>query len=138
VSANEGYEASRERRRHKRIRARFIVTYKVNEPLEVVLVINKREISALMLDLSESGMALVSGVDIPAQTIMLMNFTLINTAAFQESQKVRIMDIKGEVRYNLMISNKEHRLGIRFTRISDDDREAIASFVRLSLDNHLV
>ena len=136
--SNENNKIPVERRQHKRVRARFIVTYKVNEPLEVALIINKRQISAIMLDLSEGGMALITGIDIPSETTLLMNFTLINTAAFKEEEKIKTMDITGQVRYNLRLSKNEYRLGIRFTRISDSDRSAIVSFVRFTLDNHPV
>ena len=126
-----------ERRKFRRIRARFLVVYKIKEPLEVTITINKREISALMLDLSEGGMALVTECDIPSASILLMNFTLINTALSDDKKRIRTMDIYGEVRYNLPIERKEHRLGVYFTRISEEDKAAIKDFVLMSKDSFL-
>lgn len=133
---NKNNKTLAERRQYKRVRARFIVTYKVNEPLETALIINRRQISAIMLDLSEAGMALVTGIDIPAHSAMLMNFTLINTAALNEEEKLRTMDITGQVCYALRFSKNEYRLGIRFTHINADDKAAITSFVCLALNNY--
>ena len=124
-----------DRRRFRRMQARFLVVYKVKEPLEVTITINKREISALMLDLSEGGMALVTECDIPEKTVLVMNFTLINTAMRDDSRRIRSMDMEGVVKYNLSLEGKEHRLGIAFTRLKEDDRDAVRDFVTLSQDS---
>ena len=124
-----------ERRRHSRVKARFIVTYKINEPLRVTITINKREIQALMSDLSEGGMAIITEYDIPPLTILLINFTLINTTVSDETKRIKTMDIVGEVRYQAILKNNERRLGIYFSRISKEDRQAIGDFVNATKVN---
>ncbi|MBN3040367.1 MAG: PilZ domain-containing protein [Candidatus Omnitrophica bacterium] len=123
-------EYGQDRRKFDRVKANFIVVYKVNRPIEVTIKINQREISALMLDLSEGGMALITKFDIPSFSFLIMNFTLMNTTALKEEDRIRTMDLEGDVRYNLTAPNSEHRLGIRFTKISQQDKEAIYKFVK--------
>ena len=123
-----------ERRKFKRLKANFIVIYRVDKPLEVVMVVGTREITALMLDMSEGGMAILTGYNIPMQTIIYLKFTLINPYVFTDD-RIRTMEITGEVRYNARLENNEYRLGIYFMRISDEDKAAIVSFVKLAF-NH--
>ena len=47
-----------ERRRATRVRAEFIVIYRVDNPMEVRMWIGNRDVNAKMLDLSEIGMAI--------------------------------------------------------------------------------
>jgi c-di-GMP-binding flagellar brake protein YcgR len=119
-----------ERRRYKRVKAKFIVTCKVDKSMEFNMCIEKREISALMLDLSEKGMALLTVYNIPVSTPMIINFVLINLCV-PADDRVRAMEIVGEVRYNVLIEDKEHRLGIYFKHIAEEDQFAIADFVKM-------
>ena len=121
-----------ERRRLPRVRAEFIVIYRVNRPLKVLMLIGTREVNALMLDLSEGGMAVVTDYDIPVSTILLIKFTLINLHVAKDEQ-VRVMEIIGEVRNNILSKKDEHRLGIYFTRIAEEDKSAIATFVKMTM-----
>jgi c-di-GMP-binding flagellar brake protein YcgR len=42
------------------------------------------------------------------------------------------MNVEGAVCYNCLSENEEHRLGIRFTQISEKDKKAITDFIKLS------
>ena len=117
-----------DRRRHKRLRVNFVVTYRVHRPLEVLIMFGNKEYNAFMLDLSEAGMSLLTECDIPSSTILSIQFTLINFNAARE-KRAMTMRIAGEVCYNKRAYKKEHRLGISFTEIEEDERQAIASFV---------
>ena len=121
-----------ERRKSKRVSARFAVTFKVETPSEVAASIDKMEIDSLMLDLSEGGMAIVTNCDIPAGAILLNGFTLINTFSGYGSERTKVMDMVCEVRYTIPIGKREHRLGFCFKRISSDYKKAIADFVEAS------
>lgn len=118
-----------DRRRHKRVKVNFIVIYHVRKPLKILMFIGYREFSALMLDLSEGGMAITTNYDIPVSTILLIKFTLINTFA-DKDDRVRSMEITGEVRNNALLEKNEHRLGICFTQITEEDKSAIVNFVK--------
>jgi c-di-GMP-binding flagellar brake protein YcgR len=121
----------KERRKTKRIKVNFIVVYRVREPLELLMVVGRQEVDALMLDLSEDGMAVVTKYDIPQSTTLSIRFTLLNLSA-ERSNRVRSMEIVGEVRYNILAEKNEHRLGIYFTRISQEDKRAIRDFVNMT------
>ncbi|MBU1125304.1 MAG: PilZ domain-containing protein [Candidatus Omnitrophica bacterium] len=120
-----------ERRKFKRLRVDFVVNFNVHKPIEVVMKIGNKEIDAVMTDLSEGGMALIADYDIPTSTILSMRFTLFNPLAL-EDDRVRKLEVIGEVRYNALLQKEEHRLGILFTHIHESDRKAIASFVRFT------
>ncbi|MFH1317888.1 MAG: hypothetical protein ABIH71_02595 [Candidatus Omnitrophota bacterium] len=41
------------------------------------------------------------------------------------------MVITGQVMYNILAEDDEHRLGISFTRITKEDRQSILQFVKM-------
>lgn len=118
--------AGSDRRRTKRVRVSLSVIYRINEPLTVRLLTANREIKATILDLSESGMAILTDYDIPEKTELLMRFTLFKV----EKDDVSFygpVEITGEVRYSAR-QNGECRLGINFIKIEEEDRKEIANF----------
>lgn len=119
-----------ERRRAKRVNATFIVVYKVGSPLQVRIVVGNKDINAIMLNLSEAGMAILTNYNLPVSTALLMKFILINENAVLDEERVRPMQIAGEVRYSIPGERDERRLGICFTQISDADRSTIVNFMR--------
>ncbi|HNX80985.1 MAG TPA: PilZ domain-containing protein [Candidatus Omnitrophota bacterium] len=120
-----------ERRKFKRLAVNFIVIYRVHQPFEVIMIVGTREVSAMMIDLSQGGMALMTEYDIPPDARLLLCFTLINPYGVT-ADRVATMELEGDVRYNVALGKKEHRLGICFRDVSQSDQHAIASFIRLS------
>jgi c-di-GMP-binding flagellar brake protein YcgR len=126
-----------DKRTSKRLRASFTISYHVDKPMTVVINVGyAREIEALMLDLSEGGMAILTNYDIPVATELSIKFILINRALAGDSRIVK-MQAEGRVCYNQLMENEEHRLGIRFTQITDNDKKAIADFIALSPPKNL-
>jgi c-di-GMP-binding flagellar brake protein YcgR len=122
-----------DRRKSKRLRVTFTLTYQVNQPLSLRMTIGwDIEVVALMLDLSEEGMAISTNYDIPISTAILIKFTLINLEAEGE-ERIKSMKIRGEIRSNILLDKNERRLGIYFTRIDENDKSAIANFVKTAL-----
>ena len=120
-----------ERRRDKRIKASFMVIYKAEDPLRIRMMIGDREVYALMLDLSVGGIAISSDYDIPSGTVLLIRFTIINTAAaFDTDDRAKALSIMGKVCSNVALSGRERRLGICFTKMSDEDKKVISEFVK--------
>jgi len=120
-----------ERRRAKRVNATFIVVYKVGSPLQVRILVENKDINAIMLNLSEAGMSILTNYDIPVSTLLLMKFILINENAVLDKERVRPMQIAGDVRYNIQGERDECRLGICFTQVSEEDKCAIVNFMRM-------
>lgn len=121
-----------EKRISPRIKVEFIVTYKVEKPIEVYMWVGKKEVDALILDLSEEGMAILTDRNIPAPSILSMEFTLINLYA-NEGKRVKTMRISGEVRYSILSKKNNYRLGISFMQIVKKDKDAIANFVKMAM-----
>ena len=121
----------RERRRYKRLKVNFIVTYNVSSPFKIRMSVGNREVYANMFDLSEGGMGILTNYNIPPASIILLRFILINLYAYQAKNRSVLLDITGEVVYSIELDRNEHRVGIRFTDVDEEDRRTIANFVKL-------
>ena len=95
------------------------------------MIIGSQVKTGVMSDLSEGGMALTTTYKIPYLTTLLMNFTLINTRSY-DANRIKTIDIRGQVRYSVSVSTKLYRLGIQFTKINQEDKLAIVRFVELT------
>ena len=121
-----------DKRRSKRLMADFTLTYQVDQPLNLRIDAGwKADIVALMFDLSEYGMAVSTNYNIPVRTLLQIKFTLINLNAPAEDQ-VKSMQITAEVKSNIQVDKDEYRLGLSFAEIKEEDRLAIAQFVKES------
>ena len=125
-----------ERRKHARVEASFFVVYRVNEPLSAQMMVNNRQVQALMLDLSEGGMAFISEYDLPKGTIISMEFTLINEAVQDSENRIKTLHIDGQACYSGRAEGDEYRLGINFTRMDKKAKEIIANFVKTISGNN--
>jgi c-di-GMP-binding flagellar brake protein YcgR len=87
-----------ERRKFKRLRVNFTVIFQVDRPLVARMTLGwRKEVEALMLDLSEGGMAIVTNYNIPPETILSIKFTLINLT-LSSARRIRIIEIDEEDR----------------------------------------
>jgi c-di-GMP-binding flagellar brake protein YcgR len=118
-----------ERRKSERVDAAFTLTYSIEKPLILRVQVGwEDDIDALMLNLSELGMAIVTKHDIPSATELYMNFIIIDLRSEGE-KRIHHMEIVGLVVSNSVCPDGSHRLGIRFDKISDEDKQAIRDFV---------
>lgn len=126
--------SGRERRQFKRVRVTFIVIYRVDAPVSVRMMVGNKEVHAIMQDLSEGGIALLTSQRIPVSSALSIEFILFNDTAVSDEDRVRPMYMDGEVRYCLVEKEKEtYRLGIRFSNLVEADRNAIADFVKMAV-----
>ncbi len=86
-------------------------------------------IDALMVDLNQEGMAMLTENDIALGTIIILKFTLID---FSEDSGggTNNMDMLAKVVSNTKINEGEYRIGLHFTQISQDNKVRIAEFIR--------
>ncbi|MBU0503428.1 MAG: PilZ domain-containing protein [Candidatus Omnitrophota bacterium] len=119
-----------ERRGHKRVPVNFIIRYHIRKPLEVVMLIGNMEVNAVMIDLCESGMSLITDYDIPVGTELSLKFTLVNTYTWDQSRRNKVIEVLGCVADVIPIG-KSNRLGISFTELSKQHAVIIADFVKL-------
>lgn len=121
-----------DRRRFQRLRMNLTVVYRVNQPLTVRMLIGDEEIEATTLDLSEGGMALLTKFDIPRGTSLFIKFTLFKVDKAGKVNFYGPMLISGEVRSNVISENDEHRLGICFVNMDEQDRQEMNSFFKMT------
>ena len=50
-----------------------------------------------------------------------------------DDNRFRTMDMVGEVRNSIPFEEKEYRVGILFTQIADEDKDAIGEFVKSAI-----
>ncbi|MFH1414415.1 MAG: PilZ domain-containing protein [Candidatus Omnitrophota bacterium] len=117
-----------EKRKFRRTKANFTIIYDVYKPLSASMSIGGRQVDALMLDLGKAGMAISSNYAMPVSTVLNMKFTLINRRSEQENRVIS-MQLLGEVCSCTLQENGEYRLGIRFVRITEENKKAIEEFV---------
>ena len=129
---NNTYKDS-ERRGSPRAKVEFILTYKVDKSTEAQIWIGDREANALMLDLSSNGVAILTDYDVPVSTTLLIKFTLINLYV-DTDERISTIEVVGEVRSNTLSKDNEHRLGIIFTNIAEQERRAISNFVNMTMN----
>lgn len=121
----------KEKRKAKRVKVGLIIFYKVNSPVEVRMMVGKADVDAIMLDLSESGMAILAGYNLPKDATITAKFVLVNENAASEEFKVRAIEIKGGVRYAAKVKEDAFRLGIQFTDMTGADLAFVREFVKM-------
>jgi len=105
-----------ERRSNKRFRMNCTVIYRADESWDARFSLQGQDLRAKMLDISQNGMAMVTDQDIPVATVLSMRFTLLKV----DKELVKFlspMDVIGEVRSNIPVTEHQHRLGISFTKM---------------------
>jgi c-di-GMP-binding flagellar brake protein YcgR len=121
----------KDKRKSKRLRVNLSLTYRIDKPLSMRMMISNREIRATMLDLSEGGLSVLTDYNIPPLSVLFIKFTLFKI----EEEDVSFygpMEIVGEVLYNIPLGGNEYRLGIRFKLISKADKAEIINFIKLT------
>ena len=135
----EDQAAGKNRRQSERVDVAFTLVYSVENPysLRISLGVNDA-IDALMVDLSDLGMAIITRFDIPIGTGLGIKFNIIDLRLSGEA-RWRKMEITGEVVSNVRLPDEgrweSHRIGMRFINISNEDKIAISDFVKRSLIN---
>lgn len=105
-----------DRRTSKRLRMNCTVVYRSNEPSTTTVTLGDRDLHAQMLDISQSGMAMVTDTDIPISTVLSMRFTMLKV----DNDVVKFtgpMEAVGEVRSSTEVDEHNHRLGIYFKKM---------------------
>lgn len=122
--------SGKERRQFTRIKVSFIVMYRVNQPVEITMMLGDQDAHAIMADLSEDGMAMVTNYDIPPQAQVNAKFIVLNENALRDMDRVKTVEVSGEVRYCSKVKERAYQLGVHFTDITEYDRTFIREFIR--------
>ncbi|MCX5694782.1 MAG: PilZ domain-containing protein [Candidatus Omnitrophica bacterium] len=120
------------RRRAPRTDVAFSLTYGVEKPysLRVLLGLND-DIDALMRDLSDSGVAMITKFELPRGAQLHIKFNFINLFLTGQ-ERSRRMEISAEVVSCADLGKGSYRVGTRFNNISEEDKAAIRNFIKRS------
>jgi len=117
-------------RKSERLDTSFTLIYQVEKPLALRIQLGfTNDIDALMLNLSDLGMAIITKHDLPAGIQLRIKFNIIDLH-LQGDERWRHIEITGETVSNVSLPDSSHRIGIRFDKISGADRLAISNFVK--------
>ncbi|MFH1889174.1 MAG: PilZ domain-containing protein [Candidatus Omnitrophota bacterium] len=120
-----------ERRESERIDVNFTVIYRVNSPLSIRMMVGDREVIAIAVNLSEGGMAISTTYELPVSTIVRVKYILLNEKASSISERMKSIEVLGEVCHSFLAKDKSYCMGIRFLDLSGSDKLFIANFVKL-------
>jgi c-di-GMP-binding flagellar brake protein YcgR len=124
---------NRNRRKYERVDVAFTLLYNVEKPYSLRVSLGVVEdIDALMVNLSELGMALKTKHNLPLGTELYIKFNIIDMRLAGDERR-KHMEITGEVVSNVALSDLSHRIGIRFLNISSENKTAISDFVKRNM-----
>ncbi|MDD5477047.1 MAG: PilZ domain-containing protein [Candidatus Omnitrophica bacterium] len=117
-------------RKSARTEAAFTLSYSIEKPFELRITLGlPDETGALMRDLSDLGAAIITKYDIPLGTLLRVKFNLMNLRLVGE-KRLRRIEVIAQVMSNSVMPDESHRIGIRFDKISEEDKAAIRDFVQ--------
>jgi len=124
------------RRKSERMDVAFTLVYNVDKPYSLRIGLGlTNEADALMLNLSDTGVAIITKHGIPLNTELSIGFNIIDLRLTGDA-RCKNMQITGVVVSSVIMSNENnrisYRLGIRFTRISNEDKIRISDFVKFN------
>lgn len=117
-------------RKHQRVPATFIVTYKLKSTIDVALKLMDKEMPAVAVDISEGGMGLDVAQNIPVGAFVRLKFMMLNDLATLEPERQRQFLLDAECRFSEPTPVKSYRVGVKFNHISKEDKKFITEFIR--------
>jgi c-di-GMP-binding flagellar brake protein YcgR len=123
-------ESGQERRKAERIDVGFTLIYSVEKPYTLRINLGfADDVDALMVNLSDLGMAILVEQELSLGALLYIKFNIIDLTLTKEERR-RHMEITGEVVSCQRIAPRSCRIGIRFNKISDEDKLLVSDFVK--------
>ena len=126
----EGKGGGQERRKSERLDVAFTLVYnqeKSHPSCTSIGLVNGVE--SLMVNLSDLGMAITTEHGIPLGMKLFIKFNLINLHLIGD-ERWRYVKTTGEVVSDVLLADSNHKIGIRFNKILEEDKVAIRDFVK--------
>jgi hypothetical protein len=125
------YGSWNDRRRFQRLSMNICVYYRVVRPVELRIKFGDKDVEAKIIDISSSGMAIITEHNIPASSVLHLKFSLFKINKVNGSAVFyRPLEIKGQVRSNITME-KNHRLGICFQRYDREVSQDVRAVARV-------
>jgi len=126
----EDNDSNQNRRKFERLDTTFTLSYQVEKPLALRIQLGfYDDIDALMDNLSDTGMAIITKYNLPIGAQLLLKLNIIDLR-LQGEERYKRMEIGGETVSNVSLPDSGHKIGIRFNRISEADKLIIGNFVK--------
>jgi c-di-GMP-binding flagellar brake protein YcgR len=125
-------KSKKEKREFERFPVSFTVLYTVKAPFPVRIRIGNSDCAAMAQDIGEGGMALSANLEIPFDTLLSINFIIINDAAFSKEDHAHNFELDAQVRYCVLVKESTYRLGVSFLNILPSERSYIANYIRIN------
>jgi c-di-GMP-binding flagellar brake protein YcgR len=118
------------RRKSDRLDTTLTLVYQIEKPLALRIQFGFTDnIDALLFNLSDSGMAIITKHDLPIGIRLHFKFTIIDLR-LKGDERCRHMEFTGETVSNISLPDSSHRIGIRFYGILAADKLIISNFVK--------
>jgi len=121
-----------ERRRFKRYKLTLNALYRIDTPVYVRMWFGDQEFEAATLDVSEGGMALLTTLDIPISSTLVINLTLFRLERDGKIVYFTPGELLGEVRAKTSPDQKKFKLNICFIQASSVVTTEISRFIAAS------
>ena len=118
-----------DRRADKRGPASFSVLYKVLDPIEARQRFGETEKDGIAEDVSVGGLSLSGGHPIPAGAVLSIRFRAIQDMPASREEGSRKFELRGEARYSNPAGSNSYRTGVRFGKLTNEERSFIAGLV---------
>lgn len=116
-----------ETRRVKRVSAKIPLSFMIHTSMEKDLTLAQHELSAYTVDISATGMGIISSVYVPEGALLSIQLDG-NLISPERGKQENYLDITGEVASSKMETG-QYRLGILFKELSEQDKTALKKFI---------
>jgi len=106
------------------------VNYRVVGPWYVRVNFGNKELEATAVNISEGGIAIITGHNIPVSSSLELMFSLFKINRYGEVCFYNPTEITGRVRSNTVCGNNQYRLGLSFVEAESEVNKRIGAFVR--------
>ena len=122
--------SNQNRRQFQRLDTTFTLTYRIEKPLALSIELGiSGDIDALMLNLSDSGTAIITRHDLPLGAQLSLKLNIIDLG-LEGDERYRRMEIGGETVSSVSLPDASHKIGIRFNLISEANKLIISNYVK--------
>ncbi len=125
----EDVSSNQNRRKFERLDTTFTLTYRIEKPLALSVELGiTADTDALMLNLSDSGMAITTRYNLPGGVQLLLKLNIIDLR-LKGDERYRHMEIGGETVSNVSLRDAGYKIGIRFNRVLEADKRVISNYI---------
>lgn len=121
-----------DRRRFRRYKLTLNAFYRIDTPMYVRMWYGDQEFEAYTLDISEGGIGLLTNLDIPVSSTLIIKITLFKLDRDGKVVYFSPGELAGEVRSKAAQDQKNYRLSISFVHINSVVATQISEFIASS------